>query len=85
MFKRSKKSNPIPPFAQASFLNFATLPRDRKWHISKLATLPRAPYQPHAKKRFVKSIKLMHMETTIYVSQKTWLICKYITITGANY
>ena len=46
--KNSKKSNPIPPFPQASFLKFATLPRDRKWHISKLATLPRAPYQPHA-------------------------------------
>ena len=45
-----KKTNPIPPFAQASFLKFATLPRDRKWHISKLATLPRAPYQPHARK-----------------------------------
>jgi hypothetical protein len=44
--KNSKKSNPIPPFPQASFLKFATLPRDRKWHISKLATLPRAPYQP---------------------------------------
>ena len=46
--KNSKKSNPTPPFPQASFLKFATLPRDRKWHISKLATLPRAPYQPHA-------------------------------------
>ena len=46
--KNSKKSNPIPPFPQASFSKFATLPRDRKWHISKLATLPRAPYQPHA-------------------------------------
>ena len=43
-----KKSIPIPPFPQVSFLKFATLPRDRKWHISKLATLPRAPYQPHA-------------------------------------
>jgi len=47
MLKTQK--NPIPPFAQASFLKFATRPRDRKWHISKLATLPRAPYQPHAK------------------------------------
>ena len=47
--KNSKKTNPIPPFLQASFLKFATIPRDRKWHISKLATLPRAPYQPHAK------------------------------------
>ena len=43
MLKTQK--NPIPPFAQASFLKFATRP----WHISKLATLPRAPYQPHAK------------------------------------
>ena len=34
--KNSKKTNPIPPFPQASFLKFATLPRDRKWHISKL-------------------------------------------------
>jgi hypothetical protein len=48
MLKTQKKTNPIPPFAQASFLKFATLPRDRKWNISKLATLPRAPYQPHA-------------------------------------
>ena len=46
--KDTKRSNPIPPFRKASFLKFATLPRDRKWHISKLATLPRAPYQPHA-------------------------------------
>jgi hypothetical protein len=43
-----KKTNPIPPFAQAAFLKFATLPRDSKCHISKLASLPRAPYQPHA-------------------------------------
>ena len=47
--KNSKKLNPTPPFAQTSFLKFVTRPRDRKWHISKLATLPRAPYQPHAK------------------------------------
>ena len=47
--KDAKKSNPIPPFRKASFLKFATLPRDRTWHISKLTTLPRAPYQPHAK------------------------------------
>ena len=46
--KDTKKSNPIPPFRKASFLKFATLQRDRKWHISKLTTLPRAPYQPHA-------------------------------------
>ena len=47
--KKSKISNPIPPFRKTSFLKFATLPRDRKWHISKSTTLPRAPYQPHAK------------------------------------
>ena len=47
--KDAKKSNPIPPFRKASFLKFAIFPRDRKWHISKLTTLPRAPYQPHAK------------------------------------
>ena len=46
--KDTKKSNPIPPFRKATFLKFATLPRDGKWHISKLTTLPRAPYQPHA-------------------------------------
>ena len=46
--KKSKISNPIPPFRKTSFLKFATLPRDRKWHISKSTTLPRAPYQPHA-------------------------------------
>jgi len=31
--KDAKKSNPISTFRQASFLKFATLPRDRKWHI----------------------------------------------------
>ena len=54
--KNSKKSNPIPPFPQASFLKFATLPRDRKWHISKLATLPRAPYQPHATNNLLQPV-----------------------------
>ena len=49
--KKSKISNPIPPFRKTSFLKFATLPRDRKWHISKSTTLPRAPYQPHAKNK----------------------------------
>ena len=47
--KDAKKSNPITLFRKASFLKFATLPRNRKWHISKLTTLPRALYQPHAK------------------------------------
>ena len=42
--KKIKSYTPI-----CSFLKCVTLPRDRKWHISKLATLPRAPYQPHAK------------------------------------
>ena len=50
--KKSKISNPIPPFRKTSFLKFATLPRDRKWHISKSTTLPRAPYQPHAINNF---------------------------------
>ena len=49
--KDAKKSNLIPQFRKASFLKFATLPRDRKWHIAKLTTLPRAPYQPHAKNK----------------------------------
>ena len=51
--KKSKISNPIPPFRKTSFLKFATLPRDRKWHISKSTTLPRAPYQPHAKNNLI--------------------------------
>jgi hypothetical protein len=33
-------------------LKFSTLPRDRKWHLSKLTTLPRASYQPHAKNNY---------------------------------
>ena len=61
-----EKTNPIPPFAQASFLNFATLPRDRTWHISKLATLPRAPYQPHAKNNY--NYTTLHNTTQHYTT-----------------
>ena len=45
---KNRKFQILYPFRKTSFLKFATLPRDRKWHISKSTTLPRAPYQPHA-------------------------------------
>ena len=69
---KTKKTNPIPPFPQASFLKFATLPRDRKWHISKLATLPRAPYQPHASNYPTLSSK--HWEAQTH--QSHWQLMK---------
>ena len=59
--KKSKMSNPIPPFRKTSFLKFATLPRDRKWHISKSTTLPRAPYQPHAKNNILCGLVFVAM------------------------
>ena len=46
--KDAKKWNPTP-ISESLIFKFATFPRDRKWHISKLTNLPRAPYQPHAK------------------------------------
>ena len=74
---KTKKKNPIPPFPQASFLKFATLPRDRKWHISKLATLPRAPYQPHATNNFdlwiVPDIKLLSGISGKFITSCPWL------------
>jgi hypothetical protein len=46
--------HPTPKFNSCTLIfatfifQIATLPRDREWHISKKATLPRAAYQPHA-------------------------------------
>ena len=49
MLKTPKNQILYPHFGKPHFLKFATLSRDRNWHISKLTTHRRAPYQPHAK------------------------------------
>ena len=49
--EQRRHANPEPPFSQTSFFKFATVPRDRTWHTSKYATLPRPAYQSHAKKQ----------------------------------
>ena len=62
--KNSKKSNSIPPFAQASFLKFATLPRDRKWHISN--------FQGRRISRMPKTTTPPHLQTAICTQIQRW-------------
>jgi hypothetical protein len=71
---KTKKTNPIPPVPQASFLKFATFPRDRKWHISKLVTLPRAPYQPHARNNSPILAEPGHIFEP-HPQERTWMKC----------
>ena len=66
--EQSRNSIPEPPFSQTSFFKCATLPRDRKWHISKKATLPRAAYQPHAKNDLGTHPKIWEDQTISKIS-----------------
>jgi hypothetical protein len=63
-------------------LKFATLPRDRKWHISKLATLPRAPYQPHAKNNHGISDGMSAASLIMDETMMVYQYCRYITDNG---
>ena len=79
--KDANESNPMPSFRKASFLKFATLPRDCKWHISKLTTLARAPYQPHAENYLDDDAPLdLGTDSFIFAAFTTWFLQNLILV-----
>ena len=83
--EQRRHANPEPPFSQTSFFKFATVPRDRTWHTSKYATLPRPAYQSHAKNNNPKNgLRTLLRRGHYFVPRFGVLFCDRVYQCGVN-